>query len=96
METPERNEDSVHSRRHSNADLYTCPLGHASDGHLNLGRQHWGVCHEHRLRWLIGENLFSAWRDEDPARWRKAAQLLDDHAVIEPWVPLWDGGGNDA
>src|SRR6185503_8845161 len=38
-----------------------CPTCRKSDGYLNLGRANWFVCHEHRVRWLFGENLFSTW-----------------------------------
>jgi hypothetical protein len=36
---------------------------------LNVNRDHWFVCRDHRVKWYAGSNLFSAWRDEDPARW---------------------------
>ncbi len=31
---------------------------------LNIGRAHWYYCEEHLVRWCVGANLFSGWRDE--------------------------------
>jgi hypothetical protein len=39
-----------------------CPHCHNNDGYLNVGRGHWFVCHEHKVKWLVGSNLFSSWR----------------------------------
>jgi hypothetical protein len=32
---------------------------------LNISRAHWMICDECRIKWLIGENLFSSWRKEN-------------------------------
>jgi hypothetical protein len=39
-----------------------CPTCHETDGFLNIGRDHWFVCHRHRVKWHVGSNLFSGWR----------------------------------
>src|SRR5262245_42500917 len=39
-----------------------CPVCRTSDGYLNVGRDHWFVCHEHGQRWCAGSNLFSSWK----------------------------------
>ena len=41
-----------------------CPGCTLNNGHLNVGRTHWIVCHKHRVRWCVGSNLFSGWRYE--------------------------------
>jgi hypothetical protein len=43
------------------------------DGYLNDGPEHWFICRRHRVKWRVGSNLFSGWRDEsdlDRARQR--------------------------
>ena len=40
-----------------------------NDGYLNIGREHWILCHIHRLKWCVGENLFSSWRRETRDNW---------------------------
>ena len=30
----------------------------------NIGREHWGFCDTCRIKWCIGENLFSGWREQ--------------------------------
>jgi hypothetical protein len=48
-----------------------CPRCKRNDGLLNVGHSHWFVCHEHRVTWCIGSNLFSGWRDHDEATFQK-------------------------
>ena len=31
-----------------------CPTCHKTDGFLNIGRDHWFVCHHHRTKWCVG------------------------------------------
>lgn len=60
----------------------TCPECHKSDGFLNVGRLHFGRCETHRTYWAIGSNLFSGWRDEDPATWRENAERLEHFSLV--------------
>jgi hypothetical protein len=46
-----------------------CPECGCYDVILNIGRDHWSVCHEHRNKWLVGSNLFSSWHDENAKVW---------------------------
>lgn len=41
-----------------------CPTCKKSDGYINIGKGHWFYCREHKVRWFVGSNLFSSWRDE--------------------------------
>ena len=61
-----------------------CPSCHRNDGYLNLGREHWFVCHAHRVMWCIGENLFSSWRHETGEVWAENRERLKGYAEIEP------------
>ena len=66
-------------------DFGVCPICHKSDGYLNIGRDHWVVCHEHRLRWCVGSNLFSSWRHEKEDDWDKNAERIKDYEVVESY-----------
>jgi hypothetical protein len=48
-----------------------CPVCGTSEGHLNVGRSHWFYCKEHKVKWCIGWNLFSTWRDQTEEEQRK-------------------------
>jgi hypothetical protein len=67
-----------------------CPQCGGSDGYLNLGRSHWESCSKHKTKWLIGENLFSCWRDETAEVWEKNAQLLEGYKEVRPIYPSPD------
>jgi len=69
-----------------------CPYCHSDEGfhqHVNVERFNYVLCTRHGLYWLLGENLFSSWRDETPETWRKNKLLLDGFKFIEPFTP-WD------
>jgi len=60
-----------------------CPeCGHAGQI-LNVGREHYGVCHEHKVSWHIGSNLFSGWQDEKPTEWYENKALLSTYRHVE-------------
>ena len=66
--------------------LGDCPRCGANDGYMNVGREHWGVCHRHRAKWLRGENLFRSWREQSPEDWRANQDQLDHYDVVQPTV----------
>ena len=53
-----------------------CPLCHHAAGILNVGREHYAVCHDCRAYQHVGSNLFSGWRNEEPAVWECNKKLL--------------------
>ena len=65
----------------------SCPQCRGSDGFLNLGRSHWGLCDAHQVKWPIGSNLFSSWQDETEADWARNASKLDGYVEVEPFHP---------
>jgi hypothetical protein len=73
-------------RERSTDDYFgLCPTCKMNDGYLNLGRDHWFVCHEHRVRWPFGSNLFASWRQETESDWDKTWERIGGYEVIEPW-----------
>ena len=59
--------------------LSGCPLCGKNDGYLNAGAQHWGICKEHKVRWLHGENLFPEWKNQTIAEYLCNIRLLDSY-----------------
>ncbi|MER2625930.1 MAG: hypothetical protein ABTS22_18585 [Accumulibacter sp.] len=70
-------------------DLYFggCPVCKKSGYFLNVERDHWCVCDEHKTCWSIGSNLFSNWMNEDWATWQRNNAKLLTCTVVDPWYP---------
>jgi hypothetical protein len=63
-----------------------CPKCGGTDGYVNVGRNHWFICVEHKTKWCVGSNLFSAWRFETEEEQRHLWDSLglDDFTEVEP------------
>lgn len=73
-----------------------CPHCGSSDGILNIGRDHWGICRKHQVKWYIGSNLFSGWRDETDEQWRRNTYELSAYRQVEPIFPTcWTDSANE-
>jgi len=46
---------------------------------------HWGWCHKHKVKWILGENLFSAAKEEDFEEQLRyyIDQGFDDYAAVK-------------
>lgn len=64
-----------------------CPECGSEGMLLHVGRRQWQVCHDHRLAWLIGENLFSGWRDLSPEQHEANRRQLESCTVIDDATP---------
>jgi hypothetical protein len=64
-----------------------CPHCGRTDGLLNHGPHHWGICDGHRTKWFIGSNLFSFWQDETDYERAYSEQVLEDYEAVEPIRP---------
>jgi hypothetical protein len=62
-----------------------CPECHRTDGCLNIGGNHWFFCEQHRTRWCVGWNLFSAWRDEPESVHKENAEKLAAFKEVRPY-----------
>jgi hypothetical protein len=62
-----------------------CPDCHRTDGCLNVGGNHWFHCEQHRTRWCVGWNLFSAWRDEPESVHKRNAEKLSAFKDVNPY-----------
>ena len=61
-----------------------CPECGKNGGFLNIGGDHWFVCHAHKKRWSPGWNLFSCWKEESEAQWAANAALLNGYDKVAP------------
>lgn len=61
-----------------------CPYCSAAKKMLNIGRSHYFLCDEHGTAWCVGENLFSAWRDESEADRQESRARLQSYTIVNP------------
>ena len=61
-----------------------CPHCSKTDGYINVGRDHWFVCDQHRTKWWAGSNLFSSWRDETEEEWLRNEYKLENYISVDP------------
>jgi hypothetical protein len=61
-----------------------CPRCGKNDGCVTVGREHFYVCDEHRVRWCVGANLFSSWREMSEEDHRKNWKRLSSYRDVEP------------
>ena len=64
-----------------------CPICKRNDGFLNLAREHWFACHQHKLRWCWGANLISCWRDETEEDWQRNWERIGSYVECKPFHP---------
>jgi hypothetical protein len=61
---------------------YGCQECGRMSQHINVGRNHWGVCTDHGTAWWIGSNLFSGWKSETEAVWAANRKILEGFRVV--------------
>lgn len=70
-----------------------CGYPSRNDGCLNVRSTHYYVCHRHRVRWLVGANLFGSWRYEDDSVWAANDAVLVTYRDVKPLMARWLGRG---
>ena len=55
-----------------------CPICRKNDGYINVGRGHWFLCDEHKIKWLAGSNLFDSSKEQTEEEQR---QIYDARGV---------------
>ena len=53
-----------------------CPECHQTNGYINIGRAHWFYCAPHQVKWCVGSNLFSDWKEQTEAQQREIYESL--------------------
>ena len=62
-----------------------CPTCKNTNGYLNIGGEHWFHCDEHKMKWSVGYNIFSDWRDEPVELHQVNFAYLSGFHKVEPW-----------
>jgi hypothetical protein len=62
-----------------------CPICGEDDGYMNHGRVHFNVCKKHKLKWRIGENLFSSWKYETKEEREEQIRSLSEFTDATDW-----------
>ena len=67
-----------------------CPRSQPPDDVYNAGRTHIGVCHQHRIGWRLGANLFSSWKDETEQQQRERYREIEDYRRVDAVAATWN------
>lgn len=59
-----------------------CPNPEHENSCLNVGRAHWMHCETCRIKWLVGENLFSSWREQSMRVWEANREKLEGYRDV--------------
>jgi len=59
-----------------------CPKCNKSDGFVNLGKEHWFICRDHKIKWFGGINLFEGWENQTVAQAESIAVMLDSYKEV--------------
>jgi len=65
-------------------DYGSCPVCGSPGEMLNAGKDHWMVCHDHKVKWHIGVGFFSSLQREDTETWDQAGALLATYREVKP------------
>lgn len=63
----------------------TCPECGKTDGYVNLGKEHWFVCRDHKTKWLGGYNLFENWKNQTVSQTESVNLMLEDFLEVLPY-----------
>lgn len=61
-----------------------CPKCGKSDGYVNLGKEHWIICRDHKFKWFVGVNLFDGWQNQTVAQAQSIELMLNSYKEIVP------------
>lgn len=61
-----------------------CPKCSKSDGFVNLGKEHWFICRDHKTKWFGGTNLFEGWQNQTVAQAEAIEVMLNNYTEIIP------------
>jgi hypothetical protein len=64
-----------------------CPVCRKSGHYLNVFKDIWFVCDEHKKRWSGGYGLFSSWQNETEDDWERNEKLLMTYDECKPFYP---------
>jgi hypothetical protein len=74
--------DSVEPKDQTYSDR--CPECGEAGINLNVGRDHWFICFEDRVRWYAGCGVIDGWKDESLAVWNRNRTILRGYRQVKP------------
>ena len=60
-----------------------CSCPEHENHYLNIGRCHWMICNKCKIKWFIGENLFSSWREQNENIWRENEEKIRNYREVD-------------
>jgi len=67
------------------ADYFgNCPKCGENNGRLDIGADHWCVCHKHKFKWRVGTDIFSDWKEQAEDAWKENAEVLAGYKQVKP------------
>jgi hypothetical protein len=61
-----------------------CPSCGKTDGFVNLGKEHWFICRDHKSKWFGGVNLFEGWENQTVAQAESIELMLNSYKEVVP------------
>ena len=61
-----------------------CPKCGKSDGYVNLGKEHWFICRDHKSKWFAGINMFEGWENQTVAQAESIELMLSSYKEVVP------------
>ncbi|MBL1143210.1 MAG: hypothetical protein HND53_14430 [Proteobacteria bacterium] len=61
-----------------------CPSCGKTDGFVNLGKEHWFICRDHKSKWFVGVNLFEGWENQTVAQTECIDLMLSKYKEVVP------------
>ena len=61
-----------------------CPQCGKSDGFVNMGKEHWFICRDHKTKWFAGVNLFDGWENQTVAQAQCTEAMLNGYKEVVP------------
>ena len=55
-----------------------------TDGFVNLGKEHWFICRDHKSKWLAGINMYEGWKNQTVAQTESIELMLSSYKEIVP------------
>lgn len=61
-----------------------CPKCAKTDGFVNLGKEHWFICRDHKSKWFAGVNMYEGWKNQTVAQAESIEMMLSSYKEVVP------------
>lgn len=70
-----------------------CPHCHREPEYVNVCKENYAICSDHKVFWWIGHGIFSSWQEETEEDWQRNTELLKGCERVEPFY--WPTGESE-